>query len=388
MDRNEKKALSLYIHIPFCIRKCIYCDFLSEPISDDMHEKEKKYVNALCSELLSYKNISEDYIINTIYIGGGTPSVLSKDSIVIIMDAIRKVFFIAEDAEISIEANPGTLDAAKLQTYRACGINRLSMGLQSAHDDELIRLSRIHNYDQFVAGYEMAEQAGFTNINVDIMTGIPGQSLHSYLETLECVLRLSPAHISSYGLILEEGTPIYNDSSLLGMLPEEDEERKMYHATKKILEASGYHRYEISNYARKQYECRHNKVYWTLKEYLGVGCGASSFFKGKRFSNTRDMDIYLDRFSGVGKAYEIRVQEEDASVSRLMEEYMFLGLRMMQGVSAEEFYNHFGRSVYDVYGCVIRKYEDMGMLSDNGGIITLTEKGIDVSNVILADFLL
>lgn len=388
MNKNDKKALSIYIHIPFCVRKCIYCDFLSEPVCNDMQKKEAKYVNALCSELLSYKDISDKYIVETIFIGGGTPSVLMEESIVIIMDTVKKVFSIADDAEITIEVNPGTLTRSKLDMYKACGINRLSIGLQSAHDSELKLLGRIHNYDQFLAGYEMAEQAGFNNINVDIMAGIPGQSLHSYLETIEHVLRLKPAHISSYGLIVEEGTPLYKNQELLSTIPDEETERKMYKATRKVLEMAGYHRYEVSNYALPGKECRHNIVYWRLKEYLGFGIGASSYFKGNRFTNTEKLDIYLDRFIGGKKENDIRHVDEEVNSDRLMEEYMFLGLRMMQGVSAAEFNDFFGRSMYGIYGNVINKYKNMGLLTDKSGIVALTEQGIDVSNIILADFLL
>ena len=380
MIQNDKKALSLYIHIPFCVRKCIYCDFLSEPLCGHDHKRVSEYVDALCSELLSYKDIADRYIVETIFIGGGTPSLVDEAYILQIMQTVREVFAISGDAEITIEANPGTITRSKLDTYKACGINRLSIGLQSANDDELKLLGRIHNFDQFLAGYDMAREAGFRNINIDIMSGLPGQSLHSYLETIERVLRLSPEHISSYGLIVEEGTPLYDNRELLDTLPDEETDRRMYKATGRILEMAGYHRYEISNYALPGRECRHNIVYWRLKEYLGFGVGAASYFRGARFTNTDDMDIYNKK--------PVRYIDETVDADRLMEEYMFLGLRVTQGVSAAEFYDYFGRSIYDIYGDVIDRYKGLGLLKDDSGMVSLTGQGIDVSNVILADFLL
>lgn len=398
-----RKPLSLYVHIPFCVRKCIYCDFLSFGVGQDCEKlkgnERKKYIQALCMEIMSYKKIAHKYMVHTIFIGGGTPSILVSGDISLIIATIRSVFKLSPDAEITIETNPGTIDMEKAKEYIEIGINRISIGLQSTNDEELRMLGRIHNYDQFLASFQIAREAGFQNINVDIMSAIPGQTLHSYLETVEKVLKCNPEHISSYSLIVEEGTPLSQDEELLAKLPDEIAERKMYDATNVLLSAAGYHRYEISNYAKPGVECRHNKVYWSLGEYIGFGIGAASFFERRRFSNTRDFQLYTDTiYHSVSETQhtekrldvlkKIQNKDEEINTERLMEEFMFLGLRMMEGVSAETFYTYFGQSIYEIYGDVIEKYVKEGMIKDDGGLISLTNRGIDVSNVILADFLL
>lgn len=405
----DRKKLSIYIHIPFCVSKCRYCDFLSFSVGasclDGCGVYREKYIEALCTEIRSYEYLAHTHTVSTIYIGGGTPSILEPSDITRIMCTIREIFTLDADAEISIEVNPGTLTAGKAREYIENGINRMSIGLQSADKDELLTLGRIHNYDQFLAAFDMAREAGFRNINIDIMADIPGQTLRSYLGTLEKVLRLKPEHISSYSLIVEEGTPLADSPELLAMMPGEDTDREMYDATSRLLDVGGYHRYEISNYARKGYECRHNIVYWTLGEYIGLGIGAASFLYGRRYTNTDDIAEYIDVMSrchelglfgdpavNAGKVRNltegIRNIDEDLCAERLMEEYMFLGLRMICGVSAEKFDEYFGHSIYDVYGKVIDKYKESGHLTDDHGLIKLTKKGLDVSNTILADFLL
>ena len=405
----EKRALSIYIHIPFCVKKCVYCDFLSFPVGKSCVSGygayREKYIEALCEELKSYAYLAETHVVRTIYIGGGTPSILDEDDITVIMTAVRNIFDLDWDAEISIEVNPGTLTSRKAAEYIANGINRMSIGLQSAQREELAALGRIHNYDQFLAAYDMAREAGFRNINIDIMSDIPGQTMRSYLDTLEKVLRCRPDHISSYSLIVEDGTPLAVDQNLLSQIPDEDVDREMYDVTNRLLEAGGYHRYEISNYSKQGYECRHNIVYWTLGEYIGVGIGAASFLYGRRYTNTSDIGNYVDAMErcheldtfgdpvvNSGKIRDIlekmRRVEEDLNADRLMEEYMFLGLRMISGVSAEKFNDYFGHSIYDIYGPVIDKYKTSGHLEDDHGLIRLTKKGIDVSNTILADFLI
>lgn len=398
-----RKDLSIYIHIPFCVKKCVYCDFLSFGADDDrIHHSgavRKAYVRSICHELLSYKSISRDYIVKTIFIGGGTPSILLPGEIGSIMSALRSIFKVDEQAEITIEVNPGTLTRLKADEYLDAGINRMSIGLQSAHDDELQMLGRIHNYDQFLASYKTAREAGFKNINIDIMSAIPGQSLHSYLDTVEKVLKCRPEHISSYSLIVEDGTMLAENQALLSRLPDEDTEREMYDATRKVLEMSGYKRYEISNYAKAGYACRHNIVYWTMGEYLGIGIGASSFFHGRRYSNTDDIDTYMDTMHAVFEKREldetyriaeleaIRRVDETVDAETLMEEYVIFGLRMTEGISAADFYDRFGHSIYDRYGEIIKKYVESGHMRDEKGNIRLTTRGIDVSNRILADFL-
>ncbi|MGN0396337.1 MAG: radical SAM family heme chaperone HemW [Coprococcus sp.] len=389
------KELSIYIHIPFCIKKCNYCDFLSfeagESFLCGMGIHRKAYIDVLCAEIKSYSPAAKEYIISTVFIGGGTPSILMPGDITRIMVTLRNTFDFVENPEISIEVNPGTLTPAKAKEYIECGINRMSIGLQSANDDELAMLGRIHNYDQFLAAFNAAREAGFRNINVDVMAALPCQTVHSYLDTLEKVLKCCPEHISSYSLIVEENTPISQNAELLALLPDEELERQMYEATERVLSLVGYERYEISNYAKSGFECRHNIVYWTLGEYIGIGIGASSFWKNRRFSNTQNMEKYIEAFSNYTASSDImkvRTIDETLNVDRLMEEYMFLGLRMMKGISVAEFNDYFGHSVYNIYGTVIDKYIKSGHLINDGGIIKLTKKGIDVSNVILADFLL
>ena len=409
LESYEKKPLSIYIHIPFCVKKCAYCDFLSFPVGaacmSGYGVYREKYIEARCEELKSYSYLAETHKVRTIYIGGGTPSILEPDEITLVMTTVRKLFDVAEDAEISIEVNPGTLTSRKAAEYIANGINRMSIGLQSAQKNELEALGRIHNYDQFLAAFDMAREAGFRNINIDLMSDIPGQTMRSYLDTLDKVLRCKPEHISSYSLIVEDGTPLAADENLLSQIPDEDVDRQMYDITNKLLGTGGYHRYEISHYAKAGYECRHNIVYWTLGEYIGIGIGAASFLYGRRYTNTSSLEDYIDgmarhrelmtfgdHVANSGKARDIiehmRNVEEELDADRLMEEYMFLGLRMISGVSAEKFNDYFGHSIYDIYGSVIDKYKSTGHLEDDHGLIRLTKKGIDVSNTILADFLI
>ena len=409
LESYEKKPLSIYIHIPFCVKKCAYCDFLSFPVGaacmSGYGVYREKYIEALCEELKSYSYLAETHKVRTIYIGGGTPSILEPDEITLVMTTVRKLFDVAEDAEISIEVNPGPLTSRKAAEYIVNGINRMSIGLQSAQKNELEALGRIHNYDQFLAAFDMAREAGFRNINIDLMSDIPGQTMRSYLDTLDKVLRCKPEHISSYSLIVEDGTPLAADENLLSQIPDEDVDRQMYDITNKLLGTGGYHRYEISNYAKAGYECRHNIVYWTLGEYIGIGIGAASFLYGRRYTNTSSLEDYIDgmarhrelmtfgdHVANSGKARDIiehmRNVEEELDADRLMEEYMFLGLRMISGVSAEKFNDYFGHSIYDIYGSVIDKYKSTGHLEDDHGLIRLTKKGIDVSNTILADFLI
>ena len=398
-----RKKLSIYIHIPFCVKKCVYCDFLSFGADDPQINRSgavrKAYVQSICRELLSYKSISKDYIVKTIFIGGGTPSILLPGEIMNILATLRSIFKVDEEAEITIEVNPGTLTAIKAAEYLAAGINRMSIGLQSAHNDELAMLGRIHTYEQFLTSYQTARDAGFRNINVDLISAIPGQTLHSYLDTLERVLKCRPEHISSYSLIVEDGTPLAGDQKLLSKLPDEETDREMYEATGKVLEMSGYKRYEISNYAKPGYECRHNIVYWTMDEYIGIGIGAASFFNGRRYSNTSDIKQYVDTMEevfekrSIDEAYRIpellsiRHIDETVDIDTLMEEYVIFGLRMTRGISAADFYERFGHSLYDAYGDIIRGYVASRHMKDEKGMVCFTRKGIDVSNRILVDFL-
>lgn len=380
---QKKRKLGIYVHIPFCIRKCRYCDFLS--ISTTTQEK-RAYIGKLIREIREYPPL-EDMQVTSIFFGGGTPSVLPAGWIGEIIDAIREKFEVLEEAEISIEANPGTVDLEKLKYYRDCGINRLSFGLQSAKDEELRRLGRIHTFEDFKNSYRDAREAGFQNINIDLMSGLPGQHLRDWEETLKTAVLFSPEHISAYSLILEEGTELYEvysgntEESRRYPIPEEEEEREMYHRTKEILKTNGYERYEISNYAQKGRECRHNYAYWIRQDYLGFGVGAASLLGNKRIQNVCDIRKYITE--DVVKLQEVSILERKDE----MAEFMFLGLRTMKGVNRREFQKLFGTTLEDEYEDVLKKYKKMGLLKEEEGWIFLTEQGIDVSNVVMADFL-
>lgn len=372
------KELELYIHIPFCVRKCKYCDFLSAPASQ---RERQVYVDSLCGKIRSYADSAKAYHVVSIFLGGGTPSILEGEQILQIFAAIREAFLVDEDAEITLEANPGTVTGGgpasvteeKLAAWKQAGINRLSIGLQSAEDRELEALGRIHTFAEFKETYQAAVAAGFFNLNVDLMSAIPFQTEESWERTLRTVAGLTPppAHISAYSLIIEEGTPFYErygSGEHAEELPDEDTERRMYERTEAILSEYGYHRYEISNYALPGYECRHNLGYWDRREYLGIGDGAASFFAGKRWS---------------GEEEPVTLTRKDA-----MEEFMFLGLRKMEGVSRRRFREEFQTEMEEIYGTVIEELCRQGLLETAGDRLRLTRKGIDVSNYVMSEFLL
>lgn len=374
--------LELYIHIPFCIRKCNYCDFLSFP---ETESRIAQYCHALKEEIKRTGDQAEGIGVRSVFIGGGTPSILEAEQITEIMTCIRNNFSIEKNAEITIESNPGTLNAEKLNCYHELGINRLSIGLQSTDDDCLRRLGRIHTFQEFEKNYEQARKSGFQNINIDLMSGLPGQSLRGYEDTLNRVTELKPEHISSYSLIIEEGTPFYKSDSVLQQLPDEDTERKMYERTKEILAQQGYERYEISNYARQGRECIHNLGYWEQVPYLGMGLGASSFYNGARFSNERNFRKYL---STPYLPFEHREDYVQVSREEQMEDTMIFGLRKMKGISVSEFEREFGTPIWEMYGSVIERYSNLGLLIQEGDVLRLTDAGIDVSNRIFEDFIL
>lgn len=381
----NQKELELYIHIPFCVKKCSYCDFLSAPATEQTKEA---YMAALFAEIGGRAKDYKDRIVTSVFIGGGTPSLLSADTIRQLMEHIREGFSLASDVEITMEVNPGTVTAEKLTAFYAAGINRLSIGMQSAQEQELKILGRIHDFDGFCQVYREAVEAGFTNINVDVMSGLPGQTLASYKDTLEKVLRLEPMpqHISAYSLIVEEGTPFaaMADRGELP-LPEEDTERAMYEGTIEVLAGYGFHRYEISNYALDGYECRHNVGYWIRRDYLGFGIGAASLIGNVRFQNGRDLNAYL--------AHPLACREEQQSLTtqEQMEETMFLGLRLIRGVSYPEFARCYGQTLEEVYGEVIARNVADGLLTvredETGRRLMLTGRGLDVSNYVMAQFL-
>ena len=378
MKNNRRIPLELYVHIPFCVRKCQYCDFLSGP-SDE--ETKDRYIEALLKEIRAAEH-TEDYEIVSVFIGGGTPSALKAEAIASIMRTLQEQFFFCEDAEVTIEANPGTVDPEKLTIYRNVGINRLSLGLQSTDAEELKLLGRIHSYEEFLKSYEWAREAGFSNINIDLMFAIPGQTGEAWRQHLYQVAELNPEHISAYSLIIEEGTP-FAEQNL--DLPDEDTEYQMYEDTAEILERYGYRQYEISNYAKQGYMCRHNAGYWQRREYLGFGLGASSLYGGMRFSNTHQMQEYLKESRNPD---QIRQDVTVLSRNERIEEFMFLGLRMTEGISEKKFEENFDVRLMDVYGNILQKYEETGFMEHIETKWRLTRKGIHVSNHILADFLL
>ena len=291
-DSNEKRG-GIYIHIPFCVRKCAYCDFLSAPADE---KTQAGYVKALQTEIYqTAKLFSENpYTVDTVFFGGGTPSILVPKHIKALMDTLRECFALPEAAEITIECNPGTLDEEKAAVYRQAGINRISFGLQSANNRELKMLGRIHTMEEFVKSYETARAAGFDNINIDLMSALPGQTFESFLHTLDTVLALKPEHISMYSLILEEGTALYEHLDRYPALPDEDTERQMYDTACLRLADNGYHQYEISNFAKEGKACRHNLSYWERKNYLGFGIGAASLRCEQRYTNTDSLALYID----------------------------------------------------------------------------------------------
>lgn len=447
--------LGLYIHIPFCVKKCGYCDFLSAPADEDTI---RMYFNALLTEIRSYEGRTNLYYVPTIYIGGGTPSAVDAHYIGSILEAVREVFrtgapvlkhqYDAENTEITIEANPGSIDNDKLTLYKEAGINRLSFGLQSVHDDELKLLGRIHTFRQFEENYHMARSMGYNNINIDLISALPGQTLSSWKETLRITARFKPQHISAYGLIIEEGTPFfkkYGEGAIeQSDLPDEDTDRAIYGMTKDILEEYGYLRYEISNYSLPGYICRHNTSYWTGIQYLGLGLGASSLVENTRFHNTAGLPEYLGlckeccnnynnassgqiagaegihstgeilrageisniegihnnghihntgsilgrKQSLLSDSIGIRRDIQQLTIMQEIEEFMFLGLRMTGGISRRTFLRRFNTRVDDVYGEILKKLEINSLIISDGDSIRLTPYGIDISNYVLSEFLM
>ena len=430
------QPLELYIHIPFCVKKCAYCDFLSGPAGE---QEREDYVNLLAEEIRNCPDAVKDYEVVSIFFGGGTPSLLTGEQMERLMDVIRETFTLGQDAEITMEMNPGTVEEEKLRKYKEAGVNRLSIGLQSVNDKELRLLGRIHTYEEFLEAYHMARDCGFANLNVDLISAIPGQTVESWRHTLEKVIALHPEHISAYSLILEEGTPFYKkyveeENEEGPKLPDEDAERQMYWDTETLMEKNGYHRYEISNYAKEGCACRHNLGYWERVPYLGFGIGAASLVPGeligkldleerrnqkkeKREKAVGDSESHVNletagnkknavemkkeraagkmgRYTNPAKlkdyalSYQNKFHAELLTEAEEMEEFMFLGLRKMNGISKEIFSEYFGKSLEDVYGEPIQKLENLNLLEQNVDRVWLTKRGIDVSNSVFVEFIL
>ena len=382
-----KKDLGLYLHVPFCVKKCNYCDFLSKEATE---EEKEAYVDALIKEIKSYKKFAGNYKVSTVFVGGGTPSCLRAEQTKRIFDALYEIFEFVKHPEITTEMNPGTVDREKLEVYKACGINRLSIGMQSVKDENLKVLGRIHNFEQLLEAYQLAREAGFTNINLDLMSSLPSQTKEEWEEELQKTVELNPEHISAYQLIIEEGTPFYEKyDAHPELLPNEEESRAIYQTTKRILEANGYMQYEISNYARDGYECRHNVGYWIRRDYLGFGIGAASLIDNVRFQNEKSLGAYL------AHPLESREEEQTLTVQDRMEETMFLGLRLTRGVSCVDFAEQYGRTVEEVYGEVIARNVADGLLTvterkenqKKDRFLALTKRGLDLSNYVMAQFL-
>ena len=411
---GKKQPLGIYIHVPFCVRKCSYCDFLSFPETELKQFLPEKimsiYTNCSNEDVKNQylKMLQKDidttvllpfmgqYEADTVFIGGGTPSSLSEKQLETLCMIVRNMCEKIgkkeiDDMEISMECNPGTLNETKIKILHDFGINRISLGLQSANDNELKMLGRIHRFDDFLHNYELLRKYDFKNINVDLMSALPLQTVESYENTLKTVTALNPEHISAYSLIIEEGTPFYekyaedeklrNEGGQPELLPDEDSERRMYELTEEILNTKGYNRHEISNYAKKGFECRHNIGYWTGKDYISAGIGASSYIEDRRFVKTDNMSHYLN---GDFDEYEIVTLDKKMK----MEEFMFLGLRMTAGISKKDFADRFNISICDVYGSQIQKLIREGLIVSDNDNLYLTKKGVDVSNYVFEEFLL
>ena len=389
---DENKGVEIYVHIPFCVKKCAYCDFLSFPADED---KVHRYIRALQKEIALRGSSIDHKSITSIYFGGGTPSYIDGEYISDLLDTIYYYYDVDDDAEITIEVNPKTVDLEKLRKYRRYGVNRLSIGAQSTHDEILKKLGRIHTHKDFTDCYSWALKAGFENINVDLISGIPGQNFEMWSDSLKEIIQLGAKHVSTYGLIIEEGTSFYEiygeddrrreEGYEPEILPSEQTERILYYMSIEYLCSAGYTNYEISNFAKPGYESRHNTGYWIGREYLGMGLGSSSYLLGRRFSNCDNIEEYIAMCE---KGRIKHTDEQILTIEEKMEEFMFLGLRMTKGVSRSDFKNRFGVSIESVFGDALNELRKTGLLMMIEDRIFLTSEGIDVSNYALAKFLI
>ena len=392
MQEDNIKKIGLYIHIPFCKSKCYYCDFVSYP---DKLNMQGKYIECLKQEIEKYSKendimfehgLEPKFMIKTIYIGGGTPSIINENYIENLLNTIKTKFMVEPDAEITIEVNPGTTTMQKLEKYRKAGINRVSIGLQACQECLLREIGRIHNYKQFENTYKCARDIGFDNINVDLMIGLPKQTLNDVKESINKILKLKPEHISVYSLILEENTPLYEmvQEKQLDMISDELE-RNMYWYVKKTLEKHNYNQYEISNFSKPGFESNHNMDCWNQKEYIGIGAAASSFLDDKRYSNVESIENYINNIQS-GKPNSNLVFEESLNEESKMQEYMMLGLRKIQGVNIMEFEHKFNQNPIIKYCKVLDKLANEGLIVIIDNNIKLTNKGIDLANLVWEEF--
>ena len=385
---NKKQELGIYIHIPFCAKKCYYCDFVSYP---NMKEKQKEYVEALKKEIKSYD--LQNYNITTIYIGGGTPSYIESKYIVEVLEYIKSKLNANdtkfENMEITIEVNPGTVKKEKLLDYKKIGINRLSIGLQSTNDRLLKQIGRIHKYQDFLQTYNLARNVGFTNINIDLMLGLPNQSIKDLKESIEKVISLQPEHISIYSLIVEEGTKLYKQIETGELqLPEEELERKMYWYTKSKLELAGYKHYEISNYAKPKRESKHNSNCWEQKQYIGIGASAHSYLNNIRYCNVSNLKEYISNMEKVEADFEEKyIVNERQNLEDRKNEFMLLGLRKIDGVSISMFKEKYVENPIFRYRDSLEKLVNEGLVLIDGDMIKLTNKGLDLANIVWEEFI-
>lgn len=361
----------LYIHIPFCITKCRYCDFVSFTGCENLFGK---YIDKLCDEMKEYKGEMAD----TIFIGGGTPSLLCTDDLKKLVCSLKENFDISKDTEFTMESNPKTLSYEKLCELREIGINRLSIGIQSFNDNELKKIGRVHNFQDAYEAVVSAKRAGFSNINIDLMFSLPGQTEESLKYSLKKAMELDVPHISYYSLILEEGTPLFKEYADGVLQPTEEEtERNMYDYICRSLKEHGFLQYEISNFAKKGYECKHNLKYWDCDEYIGLGTAAHSYYCGSRYFNTEALDCYLD---GNKRSYE-RLTDEDK-----IKEFVIMGFRKTEGISKKKFFERFHLNFHEIYGTQTQKFKNMKLMEENEEFIRLSHEGISVSNAILCEF--
>lgn len=389
----KTKNIGLYIHIPFCKRKCKYCDFVSYSNKDNRIQKyifylKKEIEDIGISNSNAYK-IGDDSLINikTIYIGGGTPSYIDSKYIKEILKEVRENYKVSEDVEITLEMNPGTIDEAKLQDYKEAGINRISIGLQSTNNETLKRIGRIHTYEEFLETFLLARKVGFENINVDLMLALPKQTIGELEEGLEKVIELNPEHISIYSLILEENTALYNEvNDGKYIMPSDEEEREMYWKTKRKLEKAGYIHYEISNFAKKGFESKHNLACWNQEEYIGVGAAAHSYTNNVRYSNIDDIEKYINNFE-IGKDIDNLIFHEKQNHESKIKEYMILGLRKIEGIDIDKFKNKFFGNPLYIFRKELDKLIKQDLVEIDGNYIKLTNKGLDLANIVWEEFI-
>lgn len=376
------QPIGLYIHIPFCKQKCRYCDF---PSFAGQEGRQAAYMEALLAELAQQGARHRERAVCSVFLGGGTPTMLPISLLERLMQAIFTHFRILPDAEITIEANPGTLDAEKARALRRLGCNRLSMGVQAWQDRLLRRLGRIHTIAEFQENYRIVREAGFENINVDLMFALPEQSMADWQETLEKITALEPEHISAYSLILEEGTPFYAEYEKGLLLPADEElDREMYHWAVDFLAEKGYQQYEISNFAKPGRQSLHNRIYWQAEEYLGLGLSAHSYLEGRRFHNPYTLEEYI---AAAGEQARLMQEVEEIGEADAMAECMFLGLRLTEGVSFARFRARFGREMQEIYGAQLAALQRDGLLLQDATGVRLTKRGLDLSNYVFEKFL-